>query len=82
MPSLAEYFKQHRYQPQYWIGDRVQGRYGNIPFVGSVGNDTVISEVTGPQVTVHLDLPMQLTHGVKTVIIVTHKDIKPLKEIL
>jgi hypothetical protein len=78
MASYKEYFERVAYKPQYLIGDRVQGVYNKIPFRGSVGNDTVISLEEGPRVSVHLDLPMRLTEGVKSVIIVAHKDIRPL----
>jgi hypothetical protein len=78
MANYREYFERVAYKPQYLIGDRVRGVYNKIPFVGTVGNDTVISLEEGPRVSVHLDLPMRLTEGVKSVIIVAHKDIKPL----
>ena len=81
MASYKEYFDRVAYKPQYFIGDRVCGTYRKIPFVGTVGNDTLISPDEGPRITVHLDLPMRLTEGVKSFIIVKHKDIKPLKEL-
>lgn len=70
--GLAEYFAKNRYKAKYSIGDRVRGTYNGVPFAGSVGNDTLVSEEEGPRVSVHLDLPIE---G-KTVIIVKHKDIK------
>ena len=76
--NYREYFERVAYKPEYLIGDRVQGTYNKIPFRGTVGNDTVISLEEGPRVSVHLDLPMKLTDGAKSVIIVKHKDIKPL----
>lgn len=79
MVSLAEYFKANRYQAKYEIGDRVIGKWNKIPFVGSVGNDTLINENDGPQVSVHLDLPIKYKDVVYTVIIVKHKDIKAFK---
>lgn len=79
MPNYAEYFKLNRYQPKYSIGDRVFGHYQKIPFVGSVGNDTVINDIEGPRVSVHLDLPMKTRDGFRSVIIVKHKDIRLLK---
>ena len=79
MASLAEYFKANRYQAKYDIGDRVIGKWNKIPFVGTVGNDTVISEAEGPRITIHLDLPIKYKDKVYTVIIVKHKDIKPYK---
>jgi hypothetical protein len=76
MPSLAEYFAANRYKARYEIGDRVFGYYKKIPFIGSVGNDTLINEEEGPRVSIHLDLPIKVDNAYKTVIIVKHKDIK------
>lgn len=81
MPSLAEYFKANRYQSKYDIGDRVIGKWNKIPFVGTVGNDTLINELEGPRVSIHLDLPIKYKDNIHNVIFVKHKDIKPLKEI-
>ena len=79
MGSLAEYFDKNRYQAQWEIGDRVFGKYNKIPFVGTVGNDTLINEIEGPRVSIHLDLPIRIDNVVRTVIIVKPKDIKRLK---
>jgi hypothetical protein len=79
MGSLAEYFKLHRYQSKYDIGDRVFGKWNKIPFVGTVGNDTVINELEGPRISVHLDLPIKFDKKIHNVIIVKHKDVKLLK---
>jgi hypothetical protein len=78
MANYAEYFELKAYKPKYEIGDRVFGYYEKIPFVGSVGNDTVISNEVGPQVSIHLDLPLQTKNGIRSIIIVKHKDIKRL----
>ena len=43
MASLAEYFEKNRYKPKYFLGDRVFGYWNKIPFIGTVGNDTVIA---------------------------------------
>ena len=75
MPTLAEYFKANRYQGKYSIGDRVIGKWNKIPFVGTVGNDTLINEIEGPRISVHLDLPIKCKDVVYNVIIVKHKDI-------
>lgn len=75
MPSLADYFAANRYQAVYSIGDRVYGKFNKTPFIGSVGNDTEISTETGPQVSIHLDLPIRVAGEYKSVIIVRHKDI-------
>lgn len=77
--SLAEYFSKNRYQPKYNIGDRVFGHYKKAPFVGTVGNDTLISELDGPRISVHLDLPLKLDGKVHTLLFVKHKDIKLYK---
>lgn len=79
MANLKDYFESRSYKPKYYIGDRVFGKYNKIPFVGSVGNDTLVSEIEGPYITIHLDLPIKIDKQIKTIIIVKHKDIKPLK---
>ena len=79
MASLTDYFNQKAYQPKYFIGDRVKGKWNKIPFVGTVGNDTLVSEIEGPRISVHLDLPIQYDGKVHTVIIVKHKDITYFK---
>jgi hypothetical protein len=80
MSKYSEYFAKVAYKPTWTIGDRVSGRYNKIPFVGTVGNDTLISLEQGPRVTVHLDLPLKIENLVKTVITVKPKDLKFLKE--
>lgn len=80
MASMADEFRESRYQPKYEFMARVQGVYKGIPFVGSVGNDTVIAPDIGPVYHIHLDLPMRLKD--KTVINILcckHSDIKNLK---
>ena len=79
MASLKDYFDKHRYEPKYIIGDRVFGYYHKIPFVGSVGNDTLINDIEGPRISIHLDLPLKYKDKIHNVIIVKHKDIKPYK---
>jgi hypothetical protein len=44
--------------------------------VGSVGNDRKINNVDGPEVTVHVDLPIKYQDVWYSVIVVKHKDIK------
>jgi hypothetical protein len=75
MASVADYFEKNAYKPKYHIGDRVFGYYKKIPFIGSVGNDTVIDD-TGPRISIHLDLPIRIDKFNYNVIIVKHKDIK------
>ena len=79
MPSLADYFNEKGYKPKYSIGDRVFGYWNEIPFVGSVGNDRNIND-SGPEITIHLDLPIKYSDEIKHIIIVKHKDIAKLKE--
>lgn len=80
MASLTDYFERIGYRPKYWIGDRVFGYWNKIPFVGSVGNDTIISEIEGPRISIHLDLPIKFKDKIHNIIIVKHKDISKLKE--
>lgn len=79
MASQTDYFNKIGYKHTYDIGDRVFGHYGKIPFVGSVGNDRLINHTDGPEVTIHLDLPIKIDGIIRNVIIVKHKDIKRLK---
>lgn len=79
--SLTTYFAEIGYKHTYDIGDRVIGKYHKIPFVGSVGNDRLVSTETGPEVTIHLDLPLLFEKKYYTIIVVKHKDIRRLYEI-
>ena len=81
MASLAEYFAANRYMGKYNLGDRVIGKWNKIPFVGSVGNDSVVNEVEGPRITIHLDLPIKYKDVIHRIIIVKHKDIRKLPEL-
>lgn len=79
MGNVADYFERIAYKPKWTIGDRVFGHWNKIPFVGTVGNDTLISEEQGPRISVHLDLPIKFKDKVQTVIFVKHRDIKPYR---
>jgi hypothetical protein len=79
MGTQTDYFERIGYQAQYQIGDRVFGYWNSIPFVGTVGNDRVIDK-TGPQVTIHLDLPIHHEQQTRNVVVVQHKDISRLIE--
>jgi hypothetical protein len=81
MGSQTDYFNKIGYKHTYDIGDRVFGRWNKIPFVGSVGNDRLINHIVGPEITIHLDLPIKHKDIVYNFIIVKHKDIKRLKEL-
>jgi hypothetical protein len=79
MSNLAEYFAQNRYQPTWHIGDRVTGKWNRIPFVGTVGNDTLVSEREGPRVSVHLDLPIKYQDRVHNFLFVKPTELKVFK---
>lgn len=76
MGNQSDYFNRIGYKPKYWIGDRVMGQWNKIPFVGTVGNDTLISEIEGPRITIHLDLPIKYNGELHRFIVVKHKDIR------
>lgn len=78
MANYAEYFERIGYKPKYFIGDRVFGYYQKIPFIGTVGNDSLVSLEEGPKISIFLDLPMKTTEGVRKLIIVKHKDVKQI----
>ena len=79
MGNQTDYFERIGYKPKYFIGDRVFGKWNKIPFVGTVGNDRLINDRDGPEITIHLDLPIKFKNEVKSFIIVKHKDIIKLK---
>jgi hypothetical protein len=79
MPSLKDYFDQNAYKPKFNLGDRVEGQWKGIPFVGSVGNDTLISEEQGPRVSILLDLPILHEGKVHHIITLKAKDLKKRK---
>lgn len=79
MGAQTDYFNRVGYKPTYYIGDRVFGYWNKIPFVGTVGNDTLINETDGPRISIHLDLPIKFEGQIRTVIFVKHDDIKLYK---
>ena len=78
MGNQTDYFKRIGYRGKYQIGDRVFGYFKKIPFVGTVGNDRLINNIDGPEVTIHLDLPIMVDKQLKQFLIVKHKDIKQI----
>ena len=74
--NLAEYFALHRPKPRYQFGDRVEGTYKGIPWVGTAYGDNMRNESEGPMVSIHLDLPMKVNQVWLRCIRVTYKDIK------
>ena len=78
MGNLAEYFEKNRPKAIWFIGDRVFGHWNKIPFVGTVGNDNMISELEGPRVSIFLDLPIKYEDKIHNIIFVKQTDIKHL----
>ncbi len=63
MSSLAEYFAKNRPTPKWSFGQRVQGKYQGVPFVGTTGGEGMVNETEGSLVTVFLDLPLKAKDG-------------------
>jgi hypothetical protein len=78
MVTYAEYFDKNRPKPKFKIGDRVYGKWNKLPFVGTVLNDNVVTEEIGPQVSVHLDLPLKHKETYINIVRVTQNSIKKL----
>lgn len=78
MTDYAKYFADNRPKPKWFMGDRVFGRWNKIPFIGTVGNDGMVSEELGPMVSVFLDLPIKYKNEIKNIVFVKQKDIKKL----
>lgn len=79
MPSLKEYFDKNRYQPKFEFMARVTGVYEGIRWIGSVGNDTVISEERGPELHIQLDLPLKINGKYTYYLITKHAGVKRLQ---
>lgn len=77
--TYAEYFELNRYKPKWFIGDRVEGKWNGIPFVGSVGNDSLVSELEGPKVSVLVDLPILHKGKIHSIIFLKPKELKARK---
>jgi hypothetical protein len=75
MMKLADWFAKERYHGKYQLGDRVEGKYKKVPFVGSVGTDSVRFDGEEPHVTVTLDLPMKIGSDVHNVLRVPTKSV-------
>jgi len=81
MPSLAEYFEKNRYESKFEFMARVTGLHNKIRWVGSVGNDTIISEVEGPVLHILLDLPLKINGVYQYILVTKHTTVKRLIEI-
>ena len=80
MGRQSDWFIANGYKHTYDLGDRIMGLWNGIPFVGSVGNDRLVNLIDGPEITVHLDLPIKYEDTVYNIIIVKHKDVVRLKQ--
>ena len=80
MSSLAEYFEANRPTPKYKFGDRVEGTYMKIPYVGTAYTDNMRNETEGPMVSIHLDLPIKIDKTWHNFIRVKYKEIKGLRK--
>jgi hypothetical protein len=78
--NLAEYFALHRPVPKYAVGDRVEGTYKGVPYVGTAYTDNMRNLDEGPMVNVHLDLPMKIGMEWHNYIRVKYKEIKGLRK--
>lgn len=78
MASLSEYFEKNRYQPKFEFMARVTGMHGKVRWIGSVGNDTVISELRGPELHIHLDLPLKIDGKYTYILVTKHKGVTRL----
>ena len=76
MPTYKDYFDKVCYKPKYFIGDRVIGVWNKIPFVGTVGNDNLVSNEEGPRVSVMLDLPIKVKTQVLSILICKHRQLR------
>ena len=74
MGNQTDYFERVGYWPKYHLGERIRGIWQGIPFCGTVGNDRLVNLTDGPEVTVHLDLPIMTADGVFHYIVVPHND--------
>jgi hypothetical protein len=76
MGTQTDYFQRIGYKHTYDIGDRLSGKWNGIPWVGSVGNDRLVSTDVGPEITIHLDLPIKYEGVIHNILVVKHEDVK------
>jgi hypothetical protein len=79
MGRQSDWFNAIGYKHTYDLGDRIMGLWNGIPFVGSVGNDRLVNDINGPEITVHLDLPIRFEDKIHRIIITKHKDVVRFK---
>jgi|LakMenEpi03Aug12_release.lakeMendotaPanAssembly.Ray.scaffolds.fasta_scaffold226075_2 hypothetical protein len=76
MTKEKEYFEKNRKHVKFHMGDRVEGKYNNIPFVGTVLLEHIISDDNVSRVHINLDLPLKHENVVYTMITVGPKTLK------
>ena len=76
MSNLTAYFERTLPKPRYQFGDRVEGQYKGVPYVGTAYTDNMRNETEGPMVSIHLDLPMKIGTEWHNYIRVKYKDIR------
>jgi hypothetical protein len=77
--NLAEYFEKNRPKGSFILGDRVEGKYEGIPFVGTTGFEGMRSEEEGLMVSVMLDLPIKHDDRIINIIRVKGNTLKKRK---
>ena len=80
MSNLSEYFESNRPVPRFNFGDRVEGVYKGIPYVGTAYTDNMRNQAEGSRVSIHLDLPIKLDKEYVNYIRVRYKEIKGLRQ--
>ena len=80
--NQAEYFEKNRHVAKYEFGQRIFGYWNNIPFIGTVGNDTVINESFGPLYSIHLDLPIKYQKVIYNVIVDKQSNFKKITKLI
>lgn len=76
MQLLAKHFLDNRPRPKFEMGTRVFGYHQKQPFIGTTGADNLRDTNIGPQVSILLDLPVQI-NGIRTSVIrVSYSEIK------
>lgn len=75
--SLAEYFAANRPKPYWQGGERIEGLYNGIPFIGTVAYENMRNTDEGLMVAIQLDLPLKDGDVWKTILRVKPRTIKP-----
>jgi hypothetical protein len=81
MISQTEWFLANRYMGPRQLGERVTGVFQGVRWVGSLGNDRVVSELEGPMVTITLDLPFRVNHQTYNILVIKSQEAHALVQI-